>query len=720
MFYNKFLFTISLSIGGLSANAQWLWLQPIDELAYSNLYARGKQILIQEPLIYTIRGGGLEYLNTNTQATNYYWADYYQLGSIVQDTGSTYVYLKQNGKYIGRYNAITQKYENIWLSILQNKQVSDIDVAPDGKVWAVTVNVSKEVAIYDGVNWQLFPFPGYIYYGFSHIKVVNDTLAYLHSNYIAAFHNGIYDTLYTFPSGAYFEDWDVDTAGNAWIAARYKLIHLYGGNVTVYDTSNTPLGNDQFLHVKIGTNGHVWTAGNKNKLMDFDGSTWQVKTLPYSNNIIENFSLDKQNNPWVVASYSYTHPLYKYNGSGFSSIPFPFMPIKQAKSIGSGYSSYANFATNEGIFNVNTYNFFLNGFSDSSLVPYANDVTCFTDNEINFYPSFGTHEGVYSLTGFSNTQLPNTNINYIHYYNGSYYIATDSGLVVYNGILYSNINTSNAPLPSDKITFVTTGYDIFCNSTNSLYVGTDKGIAVYQNAQWTVYDTTNIPLSNFYVTGILPQCWDTSIYISTLGDGLVEVYPSGGYNLFNTSNGELLDDTLYYIKRVNLGGCGSYMVMGTSHHGLLYTEDYQPTINFYYDTLDWNTNTPIHSSTMLTVTSYNYLYIVSTDTGYYYLTPCGVVSESNASEITISIYPNPTTGILSIQCPEKIAAIEIMNMLGEKILTRDEEEMIGGGNQSTINHQSLIIDLSSQPNGIYFVKISNDKRSVSKKVVLMK
>jgi hypothetical protein len=72
----------------------------------------------------------------------------------------------------------------------------------------------------------------------------------------------------------------------------------------------------------------------------------------------------------------------------------------------------------------------------------------------------------------------------------------------------------------------------------------------------------------------------------------------------------------------------------------------------------------------------------------------------------ITIYPNPTNGKFTIESDSNITSIEIINMLGAKVF------------QTEVKDQTYNIDLSSQPKGIYFVKIvEGDKISVEKIVI---
>lgn len=70
----------------------------------------------------------------------------------------------------------------------------------------------------------------------------------------------------------------------------------------------------------------------------------------------------------------------------------------------------------------------------------------------------------------------------------------------------------------------------------------------------------------------------------------------------------------------------------------------------------------------------------------------------------VNIYPSPTSGIFSIEA-ENIEKIEITNIMGQLI------------KQIKVNSNKNTIDLSSQPNGIYFIKVVTDKGSAREKIV---
>jgi len=79
------------------------------------------------------------------------------------------------------------------------------------------------------------------------------------------------------------------------------------------------------------------------------------------------------------------------------------------------------------------------------------------------------------------------------------------------------------------------------------------------------------------------------------------------------------------------------------------------------------------------------------------------------SNLTFDIYPNPTIGKITIHSSENISEIGVTNALGEKVY------------QSTNSiTQQPTIDLSSEPNGIYFLQLKTERGIASKKLIINK
>jgi hypothetical protein len=93
------------------------------------------------------------------------------------------------------------------------------------------------------------------------------------------------------------------------------------------------------------------------------------------------------------------------------------------------------------------------------------------------------------------------------------------------------------------------------------------------------------------------------------------------------------------------------------------------------------------------------------------------IDKLSESTGTIGIYPNPSSGIFTIQSSVASArmSVEIFNVLGAKVYSNSRQPMA--------NSQQLItIDLASQPNGIYFYRLINEDGSVagSGKLIIQK
>jgi len=85
-------------------------------------------------------------------------------------------------------------------------------------------------------------------------------------------------------------------------------------------------------------------------------------------------------------------------------------------------------------------------------------------------------------------------------------------------------------------------------------------------------------------------------------------------------------------------------------------------------------------------------------------------------ENLISVYPNPSKGKINLTISQfedlKMKGMEIYNTRGEKVYSK---EAVNFQINSSSNFQ---IDLSTQPNGIYFIHLSTDKGNVTKRIIL--
>jgi hypothetical protein len=123
-------------------------------------------------------------------------------------------------------------------------------------------------------------------------------------------------------------------------------------------------------------------------------------------------------------------------------------------------------------------------------------------------------------------------------------------------------------------------------------------------------------------------------------------------------------------------------------------------------TTDGNVNTTEHTyATIGTFDVWLHVYNDCTQDSIMYQVTTDDVG-LNEIEDLITIFPNPSNTDITINNIPTNAIIEIHNILGEKIVSRQSE-----GNTNTLN-------VSNFSNGTYFVKINTDSKSYTKKLII--
>ena len=99
---------------------------------------------------------------------------------------------------------------------------------------------------------------------------------------------------------------------------------------------------------------------------------------------------------------------------------------------------------------------------------------------------------------------------------------------------------------------------------------------------------------------------------------------------------------------------------------------------------------------------------VTAPAGYSIVTGCPTsVSNLDADKSLIKVYPNPSSGIYTIEMQgidERNSNLEIFNLLGEKL----HSSKPFNGN----------LDLRAFPKGVYYLKIKTDHQTISRKLIL--
>ena len=89
--------------------------------------------------------------------------------------------------------------------------------------------------------------------------------------------------------------------------------------------------------------------------------------------------------------------------------------------------------------------------------------------------------------------------------------------------------------------------------------------------------------------------------------------------------------------------------------------------------------------------------------------PTGVDPEEDPSAF-VFVYPVPSSGELNVQCSMiHTGSAELLDLMGKRLLAKE------------LDRGSLNLDISSQPDGIYFLRIKGSSGEVvTKKIVVQK
>ncbi len=250
------------------------------------------------------------------------------------------------------------------------------------------------------------------------------------------------------------------------------------------------------------------------------------------------------------------------------------------------------------------------------------------------------------------------------------------------------------------------------------------------------YDTTIVPIivkdsnavaANFYYTPLSPCNGDTVFFTNTslnatqyswdFGDGSFStlfdpfhIYnTSGTFNVLLIASDSITSDTTIRVITINTeiidAGNDTTIILGdtaylqaTGGTGV-FTWQSDPTLSCII------CSNPIATPTITTTyyVSKTNSCGIGTDSVTVYVNPVSVENINNNSNI--KIFPNPTAGIITIE-GQNIESVIVTNIKGQLIKRINQK------------NQKIIIDLSEQSKGLYFVQVKNDKGTKMGKIII--
>lgn len=226
-----------------------------------------------------------------------------------------------------------------------------------------------------------------------------------------------------------------------------------------------------------------------------------------------------------------------------------------------------------------------------------------------------------------------------------------------------------------------------------------------------IYNITSVGATDVFVMKLYSCTPSMSAMAANFCDSYVS--PSG---LYTWTNSGVFNDTL-----MNSTGCDSVLTItltklivdtSTSVSGLTMTSNAATATNYQW--MDCNTNLPISGATSqnFTATVNGDYAVIVTMNGCVDTSSCININNVGIDEnafADLKVSPNPTTNIVRIQTGEILKQIFLMDVQGKIVYKK-----------SDLNDTYTEIDLSSFDNGVYILKIINEKTQMNIQKIIKK
>ncbi|MNU72006.1 Two component regulator propeller [compost metagenome] len=325
------------------------------------------------------------------------------------------------------------------------------------------------------------------------------------------------NTWYTFPTGVpefsnryiYVDDQDIK-----WVGGFNEGLHKFNNGIwTHYTTSNSPLTDNDVKQLTLDTLGNLWMATwNKLNKYDIANNTWtNFNVTGESIDILSSLQIDNQNRIWVGGGGG-SNPsdgLYMYDGTAWtfyntanSPLTGGYIPQLEKDLTGKIWGCHY-----QGLFEINGTTI-TNHLLQPAGFPSNTTATC-----VDFDSYNNKWVGVY-----------------------------DGGIGKFDGSTWTIYNSSNSPLPENKI------WSIAVDQNNVVWIGTEtKGLVKFDGINWTIYDTGNSVITNNRINAIsvdkLNNIWIAPMYGGIITHNSLGISGISGNVYYDVNNNEIQDST---------------------------------------------------------------------------------------------------------------------------------------------------------------------------------
>lgn len=591
--------------------------------------------------------------------------------------------------WIGTYDGVAKFDGQDWTifkpdnSSLIDNDITSLVVDKNDIVWIGTRN--KGINIYDGKNWSVFDTTNSILtenlINTIYIDENNNKFIIPSKGGIFKYNNGRWSK-FDLPNTIYnIRDIDEDNRGNLWFASYGGILKFDGSQYTIFNEDNSGLPGNGVEAIAVDNDGNIWAGSSflpsSYYLVKFNGSDWVQYNTNSSFSYITDYpiysiAVDSNNAKWITTQEG----IVKYKNNNWeqfnidnSSIPsnkvYKIIVDKfnnkwmgtsdgLAKYDDSHWSIYPTNFSNEHITSISIDK---NNHIWTTIIWYG-DGTNFGSKLMEFYNSNWTNHTVKSDYQIGGNSIYLNSV-YVDTY-GIVWIASETGLIQYDGENVVRYGTSNSGLTSHVIN------DVTGDGEGNIWCSTSDGVVLYKNGDWALYDTSNSALPSQSIRTITIDKFDNK-WISTT-KGLVR-YDNFDWYVYNETNSGLYSSQSILCITIDknmdkwFGGYGDVIV---------YKGEKKPLIS-------------------------NKIIL---DNNYY----------------LFQNYPNPfnTTTEISFYIKEKgFATITIFNVLGEKVLKILDREVAEGINHVQFNANNI-------SSGVYFYQLETNNFVIAKKMILLK
>lgn len=345
----------------------------------------------------------------------------------------------------------------------------------------------------------------------------------------------------------------IDDKDNKWLATNRGLIKYDGTSFTSYNTSGGQLSSNNVNGLAFDTNRNLW-MGNWNVLVKYDGKQFSSYPLPsnYSNDWICDIAPDG-NDVWVATRF---HGLLRFYDGTFEQTELEKNILTQNRMHEVSTADEKGnvcFASNDYLAQYTEKGEWKHLFPNAKDYYPAINAAAY-DKRGRLWVAPNNSDTILAVienadtTVFKrdNTPFQTGQLKQLEFDSKNHlWVGASNGLYKYDGVQWSQYNSSNSPMPGDMIT------SLAFDKSDRLWVGiADLGVCSFDGHNWVCHDTINSPIPYNYVDCIAVdshnRVWMNSRYSRNgtpvmgkdYGGGLV-CYDGTNWKIYNQYNSNI-------------------------------------------------------------------------------------------------------------------------------------------------------------------------------------